>query len=55
VAIIVMQNSRTDEAHLPTPCLTERINIGVFLLWIVALAAALLRTPVTTPGRSDAR
>jgi hypothetical protein len=27
----------------------ERINIGVFLLWIVALAIALLRTPVGPP------
>ena len=32
-------------ANLPTPWggIWERINIGVFLLWIVVLAAALLR------------
>jgi hypothetical protein len=32
----------------PTPWIgvTERINIGVFLLWVAVLAAALLRAPV---------
>jgi hypothetical protein len=32
-------------ANLPTPLIGvwERINIGVFLLWVVALAIALLR------------
>jgi hypothetical protein len=32
-------------ANLPTPWvgLWERINIGVFLLWVVVLAIALLR------------
>lgn len=35
------------QANLPTPWigLWERINISVFLLWIVVLAAALLRDP----------
>jgi Protein of unknown function (DUF998) len=35
-------------ADLPTPCigLWERVNIGVWLLWVVALAIALLRRPV---------
>jgi hypothetical protein len=40
-------------ANLPTPWagLTERINTGVFLLWVVVLAAALLRSrPPTPPG-----
>jgi hypothetical protein len=34
------------QANLPTPWvgLWERINIGVFLLWVVVLATALLRT-----------
>jgi hypothetical membrane protein len=34
-------------AQQPTPWLgvTERINIGVFLLWVVVLATALLRLP----------
>jgi hypothetical protein len=34
------------QANLPTPWigLWERINISVFLLWVVVLAAALLRT-----------
>jgi hypothetical protein len=38
-------------ANLPTPWVGvwERINIGVFLLWVVALAIALLRTPVGPP------
>jgi hypothetical protein len=32
-------------ANLPTPLIGvwERINIGVFLLWVVMLAIALLR------------
>lgn len=36
------------EANLPTPWMgvTERINIGVFLLWVVVLAIALLRAQV---------
>jgi hypothetical protein len=38
--------------NLPTPLIGvwERINIGVFLLWIVVLAAALMRR-VDPPGR----
>jgi hypothetical protein len=38
-------------ANLPTPWVGvwERINIGVFLLWVVALAIALLRAPVEHP------
>ena len=34
-------------AGLPTPWIgvTERINIGVFLLWVVVLATVLLRAP----------
>jgi Protein of unknown function (DUF998) len=49
-------------ANLPTPWVGvwERINIGVFLLWVVALATALLRAPVEQPhdglgGRSEPR
>lgn len=44
-------------ANLPTPWIGvwERINIGVFLLWVVVLAVALLRTPDTAAGRSDSR
>jgi hypothetical protein len=49
-------------ANLSTPWVGgwERINIGVFLLWVVALAIALLRAPVEQPkdgidGRSDSR
>jgi uncharacterized membrane protein len=48
------------EANLPTPWMGvwERINIGVFLLWVVVLAIALLRAQVERPrakpdGRSD--
>lgn len=48
------------EANLPTPWMGvwERINIGVFLLWVVVLAIALLRAKVERPqdnldGRSD--
>jgi hypothetical protein len=37
-------------ANLPTPWvgLWERINIGVFLLWVVVLAIALMRSGWTT-------
>jgi hypothetical protein len=49
------------EANLPTPWVgvTERINIGVFLLWVVVLATTLLRvpgepSPAGLVGRSDA-
>jgi len=37
-------------ANLPTPWIGvwERINIGVFLLWVVVLATVLLRTRATT-------
>jgi hypothetical protein len=48
------------EANLPTPWIgvTERINIGVFLLWVVVLAIALLRVSGEQPpdghaGRSE--
>jgi len=47
-------------ANLPTPWMGvwERINIGVFLLWVSVLAIALLRAQVERPkdnldGRSD--
>lgn len=47
-------------ANLPTPWVGvwERINIGVFLLWVVVLAIALLRASVERPqdglrGRRD--
>jgi hypothetical protein len=38
-------------ANRPTPWIGvwERINIGAFLLWVVALAAALLRTRMERP------
>jgi hypothetical protein len=49
-------------ANLPTPWMGvwERINIGFFLLWVVVLAAALLRARVersrdNLDGRSDSR
>jgi len=40
------------EANLPTPWVgvTERVNIGVFLLWVGVLATALLRVPDTAVG-----
>ncbi len=43
-------------ANLPTPWigLWERINIGVFLLWVVVLATALLRSRDTGAGRTGA-
>ncbi len=35
-------------ANLPTPWVGvwERVNIGVFLVWVMTLAIALLRVPV---------
>jgi hypothetical protein len=43
------------EANLPTPWVgvTERIDIGVFLLWVVVLAVALLRTQGDKPQEGD--
>jgi hypothetical protein len=45
-------------ANLPTPWIGvwERINLGVFLLWVVVLATALLpaRDSASMPGRRDA-
>ena len=44
-------------ANLPTPRIGvwERINIGVFLLWVVVLAIILLRAPITGARSSDSR
>ena len=46
------------QANLPTPWVGvwERINIGVFLLWVVVLATTLLRARDTAAvtGRQDA-
>ena len=44
-------------ANLPTPWVGvwERINIGVFLLWVAVLAIRLLRAPINAPGSSDPR
>src|SRR5437899_4293133 len=44
------------QANLPTPWLGvwERINVGVFLLWIVVLATALLRARDAAAGTSRA-
>ncbi len=41
-------------ANLPTPWVgvTERISIGVFLLWVVVLAVVLLRAERATPQES---
>jgi hypothetical protein len=41
-------------ANLPTPWVGvwERINIGVFLLWVVVLAVALLRRPWSAAQRT---
>jgi hypothetical protein len=45
------------DANLPTPWVGvwERINIGVFLLWIVVLAMALWGVPVTAVPDSSGR
>jgi len=45
------------DAGLPTPLigLWERINIGVFLLWVVVLAVLLLQRPAMITERSAAR
>ncbi len=43
------------EANLPTPWVgvTERINIGIFLLWVVMLAVALFCTQADKPQEDD--
>ena len=53
-ALGASQAPRVD-AGLPTPWLgiVERINIGVFLLWIIVLAIALLRRPTDGLGAKD--
>ena len=45
-------NAPRISANLPTPLVGvwERINIGVFLLWVVVLATALLRRRDTKAG-----
>jgi hypothetical protein len=58
LAILVVSGALTGldspriAANLPTPWvgIWERINIGVFLLWVVALAITLLRAPVEQPN-----
>lgn len=54
---LTFQDGPRIAANLPTPWVGvwERINIGVFLLWVVVLAVALLRVPDTAAGRSDSR
>jgi hypothetical protein len=44
------------QADLPTPWIGvwERINIGVFLLWVVVLAIVLLRREISTGAIKDA-
>ena len=56
VLMLTFLNAPRIGADLPTPWVGvwERINLGVFLLWIVVLAAALLRgrdTVAATSGR----
>jgi uncharacterized membrane-anchored protein YitT (DUF2179 family) len=43
--VLTFKESPGIEANLPTPHigLWERVNIGAFLLWIIAFATALLR------------
>jgi hypothetical protein len=43
------------DANLPTPWIGvwERINIGVYDLWVVVLATALLRGRASSPGGSS--
>jgi uncharacterized membrane protein len=66
IALLVVSGALTGleapriAANLPTPWVGvwERINIGVFLLWVVALAIALLRVSKEQPqdslgGRSE--
>ena len=44
-------------ANLPTPWIGvwERINVGVFLVWVIVLAAALLRAPEAARARQPDR
>jgi hypothetical protein len=46
--VLVWRDSPGVQANLPTPWIGvwERINVGVFLVWVVVLAIALLRRPV---------
>src|ERR671925_1297602 len=50
--VLTFLNSPRVQANLPTPWagVWERINVGVFLLWVVVLAAILLRARDTAAG-----
>ena len=49
---LVFMDAPRISADLPTPRigLWERLDIGLFLLWVVVLAIGLLRAPVDRPG-----
>jgi hypothetical protein len=49
VGLLTGQSTARVEANLPTPWMGvwERIDIALFLIWIVALAAMILREPAT--------
>jgi Protein of unknown function (DUF998) len=55
--LLTSANASRVAANLPTPWagLWERINIGVFLVWVVVLAAVLLRTQELPAERSMRR
>jgi Protein of unknown function (DUF998) len=52
VGAVTGQSAPRVEANLPTPWLgvLERVDIGLFLIWIVVLATALLREPRVHPA-----
>jgi hypothetical protein len=45
--VLTSMDSPAMQANLPTPLIGvwERINIGVYMLWVVVLAVAILRRP----------
>ena len=49
VGLLTGRSTARVEANLPTPWMGvwERIDIALFLIWIVALAAMLMREPKT--------
>lgn len=53
--LLTSLGARDVQANLPTPWIGvwERINTGVFLIWIIVLAAVLLRNPRPSTDRAS--
>lgn len=52
LGVLVFRDAPRMSANLPTPMIGvwERLDIGLFLLWVVVLAMRLMRAPVEEPA-----